>query len=92
MKLPVLGVGGAFQAVSFSLFIKGDVFLLTISLKCILEGRNFDVWPLRSPPNLHTVYFKQNKRSSALPFADQWEAFMLPNYSCFGATEEEHTL
>ena len=32
------------------------------------------------------------KRSSDLPVIDKWEAYMLPNHSCFQVTEEEHFL
>ena len=32
------------------------------------------------------------KRSSDLPVIEKWEAYMLPNYSCFGAIAEEHFL
>ena len=28
--------------------------------------------------------------SSDLPVIDKWEAYMLPNHSCFGAISEEH--
>ena len=30
------------------------------------------------------------KRSSDLPVIEKWEAYMLPNHSCFGAIPEEH--
>ena len=32
------------------------------------------------------------KRSSDLPVIEKWEAYMLPNHSCFGAIAEEHFL
>ena len=32
------------------------------------------------------------KRSSDLPVIEKWEAYMLSNYSCFGAIAEEHFL
>ena len=32
------------------------------------------------------------KRSSDLPVVAVWEAYMLPNHSCFGAIAEEHFL
>ena len=32
------------------------------------------------------------KLSSDLPVIEKWEAYMLPNHSCFGATGEEHFL
>ena len=32
------------------------------------------------------------KRSSDLPVIEKWEAYMLPNHSCFGAIPEEHFL
>ena len=32
------------------------------------------------------------KLSSDLPVIDKWEAYMLPNHSCFGAIAEEHFL
>ena len=32
------------------------------------------------------------KRSSGLPVIEKWEAYMLPNHSCFGAIAEEHFL
>ena len=32
------------------------------------------------------------KRSSDLPMIEKWEAYMLPNHSCFGAIAEEHFL
>ena len=31
------------------------------------------------------------KHNSDLPIIENWEAYMLPNYSCFGAIEEEHS-
>ena len=30
------------------------------------------------------------KRSSDLPVIEKWEAYMLPNHSCFGPIAEEH--
>ena len=32
------------------------------------------------------------KRSSDLPVIEKWEAYMLPNHSCFGTITEEHFL
>ena len=32
------------------------------------------------------------RRSSGLPVIEKWEAYMLPNHSCFGAIAEEHFL
>ena len=32
------------------------------------------------------------KRSSDLPVIEKWEAYMLPNHSCFGAVAEEDFL
>ena len=32
------------------------------------------------------------KRSSDLPFIEKWEAYMLPNHSCFGAIAGQHFL
>ena len=32
------------------------------------------------------------KRSRELPVIERWEAYMLPNHSCFGALEEKHFL
>ena len=32
------------------------------------------------------------KLSSGLPVIEKWEAYMLPNHSCFGAIAEEHFL
>ena len=32
------------------------------------------------------------KLSSVLPVTEKWEAYMLPNHSCFGAISEEHFL
>ena len=32
------------------------------------------------------------KRSNDLPVIEKWEAYMLPNHSCFGAIAEEHFL
>ena len=32
------------------------------------------------------------KRSNDLPVIEKWEAYMLPNHSCFGAVAEEHFL
>ena len=42
----------------------------------------------------HFVYclLQKVKRSSGLPVIEKWEAYMLPNHSCFGAIAEEHFL
>ena len=42
----------------------------------------------------HFVYclLQKVKRKSDLPVIEKWEAYMLPNHSCFGAIPEEHFL
>ena len=37
-------------------------------------------------------FLQKVKRSSDLPVIEKWEAYMLPNHSCFGAIPEEHFL
>ena len=72
------------------------------TLSAILVAHNFtelnsgraDYWYLAFGELSRFVYClsQKVKLSSDLPVIEKWEAYMLPNHSCFGAISEEHFL
>ena len=55
-------------------------------------GPIMGIWRSGSSHELFIVRFEKTKPSSGLPVIEKWEAYMLPNHSCFGAIEQKRFL
>ena len=88
--LVVCSWGGSYQFSSCSVpFV--CVVLVAHNFTELASGRA-DYGYLAFSELSHFVYCLLQKRSSHLPVIEKWEAYMLPNHSCFGAIAEEHFL
>ena len=68
--------------------------VLVAHISTELDSGSADYWYLAFGELSRFVYclLQKVKRSSELPVIEKWEAYMLPNHSCFGAIAEEHFL